>query len=272
MPARCDDGIIEDPQYYVQIHQADPVKIKNDPKYWLTREARVLGNPSHQDNEGGYLSDEALEAEAREAVLRPEQKSSYLRLVLNVPEADTETPAVAMQDWYACGGPEDLRQAAFYDPELLIMRWGLKNRPCYLGLDLAWVTDFTGMSLVFPPQEEGEKWKLLFFAWLPEGRVPVVEKLTQQKIAKWVEQGFVLTVPGVRMSLLAVEEKIRWAARTFALQEVCYDPYGQVATLDGNSRGRRHHVRRDRPEDAIHDAADERVSRDAHGGRIRARE
>lgn len=221
------DGVRDDPSYYASIYQADPIRIQNDKEYWKTREARVAANPSHQDN-GGFLPDKAIEAEMLEAIARPEKYADYIRLNLNVPAISTDTPVVNMHLWYANGGDDDLRKWPEYDVDLLVMKWGLKRRSCYLGVDLAWTTDMTGMSLVFPPEQENERWKLVFFAWLPEDRVPEIERITRAPLKDWVKRGFIQTVPGMKMRVLTVEDKIRWAAKTFSLQEVCYDPYGQL--------------------------------------------
>lgn len=218
-------GAVEDPSYYALIYQADPKRLQSDKEYWMSRDARVAANPSHEDN-GGFLADKSIEAEMLEAVKRPEKYSDYVRLNLNVPASVTETPVVNMHLWYANGGSDDLRKWPEYDVDLLLLKWGLRNRSCYLGVDLAWSTDMTGMSLVFPPQDEGEKWKLLFFAWLPAERVTYVERITRVPLTDWVKRGFVSTVPGVKMSLLAIEDKIRWAAQKFELREVCFDPWG----------------------------------------------
>ena len=37
-----------------------------------------------------------------------------------------------------------------------------------------------------------------------------------------------IRVPGVKMKLSAVEDKLRWAAKTFNLVEMCFDPWGNM--------------------------------------------
>jgi phage terminase large subunit-like protein len=215
----------KDPGYYAVIYQADPKRIESEPEYWKTREARVAANPSHEDN-GGFLADSELEGQMKEAVLRPEKYGDFVRLNLNVPVIATGTPIVDMPTWCANGGADDLRKWPEYDVDLLILKWGLKNQPCYLGFDMAWTTDMAGMSLLFPPQSEEEKWKFLFFAWLPQERIAPIEQITRQKLGDWIRRGFLATMPGKRLSVLPIEEKIRWAAKTFDLKAMCFDPYG----------------------------------------------
>lgn len=229
------DGSIEDDKYYSAIYQADPLRIDNEPDYWQSREARVSANPSHQDR-GGFLADSELEKDMKEAIMRPEKYSDYIRLNLNVPCVSTGTPVIDMAIWQTGGGPDDIRKLEKYDVEFLIEKWNLKKRPCYAGVDLAWTTDMTGMTLLFPPEAESEKWKMLFFAWLPQGRIAHIEKITRAPLTSWVRRGFVDTVPGVSMiqthvpgvknGLLIVEDKLRWVANTFDLREMCFDSWG----------------------------------------------
>lgn len=163
----------------------------------------------------------------KQAELRPEKYGDYVRLNLNVPVIATGTPIIDMPTWCSNGGDQDLRKwAAYDDGQLLIMRWGLKKRACYLGFDMAWTTDMAGMALVFPPEDEREKWRFLFFVWLPQERLPAIERVTRAPLADWARRGFLTLMPGKRLSVLPIEEKIRWAAKNFDLRAMCYDPYG----------------------------------------------
>jgi len=221
----------KDPHYYAVIYQADPKRIDEEKDYWTTREARVAGNPSHEDN-GGFLADSAIEAEMKEAVARPEKKGDYIRLNLNVPVVATGTPIVDMAAWCATGGADDLRTWPTYDVEWLIQKWGLKGKPCYSGFDMAWTTDMAALALLFPPEDAKQKWKFLYFAWLPEERLKFIEERTRAPLADWVRRGFLTPIPGKRMQVLPVEDKIRWVAKTFQLREACFDPYGIMRSAE----------------------------------------
>lgn len=219
------NGGITDPTYYSAIFQADPERLENEKDYWKSREARVAGNPSHEDL-GGFLADREIEKDCIEVETRPEKYADYIRLNLNVPYVSTGTPIINMPTWCEGGGEDDLRKWPTYEVDYLILKWGLKNKPCYIGVDLAWTTDMTGMSVVFPPEEEGDKWILLFFSWIPELRVEYIARITRAPLADWIRRGFVVTVPGVKMRLLEVENKIRWAAKLFDVREMCFDDWG----------------------------------------------
>ena len=219
------DGSIESGTFYSAIWAADQKRIQGEPDYWKSREARVQANPSHEDN-GGFLKDERLVEELNIAVAKPEKYSDFLRYHLNVPVAKGESPIIDMPLWCQGGGEVDLRTWPEYDVELLISKWGLIERPCFVGVDLAWTTDLTAMCCLFPPDERDAMWKLLSFAWVPQDQIERIERLTRAPISDWVRRGFLGTVPGPKMELLVLEDKIRWAHQMFGVREVMFDPWG----------------------------------------------
>lgn len=224
------DGSLVSETYYSQIYQADPQRIQTDKEYWKSRESRVAANPSHEDN-GGFLKDSAIVEELNEAISKPEKFHDYIRLHLNVPMTDTESPVVNFALWCAGGGPDDLREWPTYDVELLIRKWGLMGdsghaRPCFVGVDLAWTTDFTGMSCLFPPVEQDPYWRVLFFAWLPEENLDLIQRITRAPLADWQRRGFLTVVPGKKINLLDIEKKIKWAHEMFGVRAMLFDPWG----------------------------------------------
>ena len=44
----------------------------------------------------------------------------------------------------------------------------LEGRVCYEGLDLSSTTDITAFVLVFPPEDEDDKYIILPYFWIPE--------------------------------------------------------------------------------------------------------
>ena len=216
-----------DETYFARIYQADPKRIEQEPDYWKSREARVAANPSHQDN-GGFIADEVLEKEMLEAIARPEQYPDFIRLNLNVPMVTTGTPIMDMMVWCSAGGDLDLRKAPVYDAQLLVSKWGLADRPCYVGIDMAWTTDLAAVVFLFPPYGSDTKWRVLPFFWLPAARVAKVEQITGMELSKWVRQQFLLTTAGAEVDHLAIMEKVLWGAGMFNVQEVTFDKWGGI--------------------------------------------
>lgn len=218
-------GALEDPHFYVRIWAADLTRIQNDPEYWKSREARVAANPSHEDL-GGFLLDKRIVEEQKLAENKPETKPDYLRLNLNVPVARSETPAIDMDVWLDGPGDVDLREWPEYDVEYLIHKWGLLNRECVAGVDIAWTTDLTSVQFLFLPTPEDPTWPVLGFNWIPRERIPHIERVTRGPLQKWVDQRFMETTPGVELDVEAVIEKIKWGAGLFNLREVAFDRWG----------------------------------------------
>lgn len=221
------NGSIQDETYFARIYQADPRRVESEPDYWKSKEARVAANPSHQDN-GGFLSDAVLEAEMREAERRPEKVPDYIRLNLNVPVVSTGTPIMDMAIWCAAGGDLDLRTAPEYLPEYLVSKWGLADRPCYAGIDMAWTTDLASVVFLFPPYQRDEKWRVLPFFWLAEDRVPKLEQVTRAELSKWVRSKFLLTSPGAEVNPAELMAKVLWGAGMFDVREVAFDKWGGI--------------------------------------------
>jgi phage terminase large subunit-like protein len=221
------DGSLRSDSFYAAIWSADAKRMEADPEYWKSREARVAANPSHEDH-GGFLKDVRLVEEMNKAVDKPETRKNYLRYHLNIPVAEGETPIIDMDTWRAGGGGIDLRTWPEYDVELLISKLGLMDRPCYCGIDCSWTTDMTAASFLFPPADDSERWKALIFHWLPEERIPDLERRTRAPLSHWVKQGFLTAVPGQRIDLREVEKKVKWAAKLFDVREICFDPWGMA--------------------------------------------
>lgn len=234
---KVQSGAIEDPGLYVLIYEADAKRDKIEPQYWMSREARVAANPSHEDL-GGFLKDAAIVQELNKAIAQPAEKSSYKRYHLNMPLHAEEEPVIEMADWIesgvATGAGVDLREWPEYDYELLIQKWGLLERPCYAGVDASWTTDLTAIVFIFPPWEETvedgtvvrpgcDSWTLLPFFYMPEGQVEKIARVTKVPFKTWIEKKFVDTTPGKIIDQQAVIERVQWGRGLFDLREVPYD-------------------------------------------------
>jgi phage terminase large subunit-like protein len=218
------DGSLPSDRFYAAIWEADSKRIDSDPEYWKSREARVAANPSHEDL-GGFLKDSALVGELEKALAEPSERPKYLRYHLNVPLKAQEEPVIDMAKWQVCGGGVDLRSWPEYDIDRLIQTWDLRARSCWAGVDASWTTDLTALVFVFPPFDGGETWTLLPFFWMPQQRVPELQRVCRVPYETWVRQGFIEATPGNAIDLRAVLERIRWGRQTFDLREVPYDRF-----------------------------------------------
>lgn len=219
---RVMDGSLRMDSLYVAIWEPDLKRMVSDPEYWKSRAARVAPNPSHEDL-GGFLKDDAIVEELQNALATPQEKSKYWRFNLNVPTKAFEDPVIDMQKWQDFGGRPDIAKWDEFDVERLISEWSLERQTCYAGVDASWRSDFTALVLIFPPFVGGEFWTLLPFFWIPNDRVPDLERSCRVPIAAWMDQKFIERTPGGAIDTNLILEKIRWAATRFNLAEVPYD-------------------------------------------------
>lgn len=224
------NGAIPGGSHYVAIWEANARKIEADPEYWKSREARVTANPSHEDH-GGFLKDAAIVGELEKALTQPSERSKYLRYHLNVPMRATEDPIIDMSRWQRCDGGVDLREWPEYDFELLIRKWNLIEKPCYVGVDASTNIDLTAVVFIFPPFDEDKmgpgasgKWTFLPFFFMPAERVFETERRCRVPIRTWAEQKFIRATPGQRIDIREALDRIRWGRQMFELRELLYDP------------------------------------------------
>lgn len=198
-------GIFTDERFYGRIWQADEAKLRADPAYWFSREARAEANPSHEDN-GGYLKDSVLAALATKARNDPMLESDYKRYHLNY-WGQRGTRWMPSEKWLACG--EETRAVV--------------DRQCYAGLDLSSTTDLSALVLLFPDADGS--YDVLPFFWMPERKVKLLELRDHVPYSEWVRLGFIEAAEGDVVRHDLIKARIEWAREMFDLVELAYDPW-----------------------------------------------
>ena len=201
------EGVFKDRRFYGRVWGVDEGLLRADPGYWMSREARVLANPSHEDN-GGYLKDSVLNDLCIKAQNDPILQADFKRYHLNV-WGQKATRWMPMDVWNSCGG----------ETRPLIERF------CYAGLDLASTTDLTALVFLFPDEKDGS-FDVLPFFWMPEGKVRVRELRDHVPYSQWVKNGFIEATPGDVIDTRAVRKRMKWAMEMFDVREMAYDKSG----------------------------------------------
>ena len=144
-------------------------------------------------------------------------KHDFLRYSLNI-RTGSLTKAIQPEDWRACariGEPVELRAEALER---------LKGRICFSALDLASTDDTNALVLTFPPVEEGQKWELLSFFWIPGDNIKARVEAHQVPYDIWRDQGFIITTPGHVTDYDFIVGAILDLNQYFDLRELAYDP------------------------------------------------
>jgi len=162
-----------------------------------------------------------VEAACNSAKQNPGEENSFRQLRLNqwVKQAVRWMP---MDKWDACA-------FAVNEDEL-------EGRVCYGGLDLSSTTDMTAFVLVFPPQDEDDKYIILPYFWVPEDTLDLRVRRDHVPYDLWEKKGYLQTTEGNVVHYGYIEKFIEKLGERFNIREIAFDRWGavqMVQNLDG---------------------------------------
>lgn len=188
-------GVVENKTLLPVIYEASEEADWTDEKTWYACNPALGDFRSFQDLQG--LVNEAKEIPALENTVK--------RLYLNQ-WTSSETPWIDISAWNACQNGIDIGS--------------LKGRTCYGGLDLSSTQDITAFVLVFPPENENEKYQVLTRFWLPKENIG-----KRRQLADWAKQSFISLTPGNVVDYDFVKHQIFQDADDFDLKEIAFDSW-----------------------------------------------
>ena len=104
----------------------------------------------------------------------------------------------------------------------------LEGRVCYGGLDLSSTTDITAFVLVFPPQDEDDKYMVLPYFWIPEDNLDLRVRRDHVPYDVWERQGTLQTTEGNVVHYGYIEKFIERLGERFNIREIAFDRWGAV--------------------------------------------
>lgn len=192
------DGRKADPTIYPVVYAADPGDDWTDPEVW------EKANPSL----GVTFPIEKLAEACESAKQNPSEVNSFLQLRLNI-WTKQAVRWMPMEKWDACNTSVDIE--------------ALRGRPCYGGLDLSSTQDLTAFVLVFPPTEDGEKYGILPFCWIPEETIDTRSRKDHVNYDLWKRQGHILSTAGNVVDYDYIEQFILGLRERYDIREIAYD-------------------------------------------------
>jgi phage terminase large subunit-like protein len=204
------EGRKHDETFYPLIYGAGPDDDWTDPKVW------AKANPSL----GITVSIDKVHAACESAKQNPAEENAFRQLRLNqwVKQSIRWMP---MEKWDKC-------KADIIEHQLL-------GRECYGGLDLSSTTDITAFVLVFPPDEEFDKYIVLPYFWIPEENIQTRVKRDHVPYDLWEKQGFIHTTEGNVVHYGFIEKFIEELGKKYNIREIAFDRWGatqMVQNLD----------------------------------------
>ena len=130
---------------------------------------------------------------------------------------DAESPWLSRERWIKVEVPE-------------LKEDEIRDKPCYLALDLSLKTDLCGGAVTWDlsPGETDEKKKRYassVVVWTPEETLADREKTDNAPYTQWEQQGYLTAVPGSVIDFEPVVAWIREIMDTYHLQGIAYDPW-----------------------------------------------
>lgn len=192
-----------DTTFYPVIYGAEEGDDWTDPKVWKK------ANPSL----GITVGLDKVKAACESAKQNPAEENAFRQLRLNqwVKQAIRWMP---MEKWDRCAftvNPDDL-----------------EGRVCYGGLDLSSTTDITAFVLVFPPEDETDKYRILPYFWIPEEQMDLRVRRDHVPYDVWERQGFLQTTEGNVVHYGYIEKFIENLGEKYNIREIAFDRWGAV--------------------------------------------
>lgn len=201
------EGVIEDHSYFAFIAHADP---EDD---WMLPETAAKANPGY----GISVNPEDLAAKVRKAKGVPAAAAAYKQKHLNL-WVNAHAPCLSVEGWRQ--GQSD------WDPD------ELRHEPCFVGIDLASKLDLCALSFVFPPAPGRLRWRLLQYIWTPEDTLQERAHRDRAPYDVWVEQGWLIAVPGTRVDHQVVRDVLRRERERFDIEVIGFDPWHADTLVD----------------------------------------
>lgn len=176
---------------------------------WTDPEVWKKANPSL----GITIAEEKVVAACDSAKQNLAEENSFRQLRLNqwVKQAVRWMP---MDKWDACSFKAD--------------EDSLRGRVCYGGLDLSSTTDLTSFVLVFPPEDEDDKFVILPYYWVPEDTLDLRVKRDHVNYDLWAKQGYIQTTEGNVVHYGFIEKFVEELGEKYNIREIAFDRWGAV--------------------------------------------
>ena len=205
------EGCKVDPTFYPVIYGAEEDDDWTDEAVW------AKANPSLNIT----IDIEKVRAACESAKMMPNEENAFRQLRLNQWVKQT-VRWMPMEKWDLCAFP--------------VNEQSLEGRVCYGGLDLSSTTDLTAFVLVFPPEDEDDKYVVLPYFWLPEETLDLRVRRDHVPYDLWERQGFIKTTEGNVVHYGYIEKFIEELGTKYNIREIAFDRWGaaqMVQNLEG---------------------------------------
>lgn len=178
---------------------------ENDPTCW------VKVNPLL----GETITEDFLASQVKQAKQMPGKRNTIARLHFCIWTQST-TAAIKRDAWLACRGTVNVAEMV------------AKDYPCYGGLDLSRVRDFTALTLlwVLDATKDSERFAAKTWFWTPKDTLAERGASDQAPYESWAQLGFLEAIPGERLKYDWLADAVAKLNALAAPRSIGCDQYG----------------------------------------------
>lgn len=199
-------GLKTDETFFGVIYTLDDKDDWNDRSTWVKANPQIGITPTWEFMESEYTK--AVNEGGRSEV---EFKTKNLNMPVGVSEV-----WIPDEIWQACPADIDINS--------------LLGQECYAGIDFASVSDFTALTLLFPPKDAGQPYVILPFFWIPED-VLKLRSRDLPDILRWQQQGLVNVTPGNVTDYDYLTAEVSRLRTLYDIRAMGYDPHNAWQTI-----------------------------------------
>ena len=193
------DNLVEDDTFFSAIWTIDEDDDWRDPEVWKK------ANPNY----GISVYPDDLERLAKQAMESPSGETNFRTKRLNQ-WMNASSAWITTTDWEKNTMPR---------PEMETF----KGTPCWVGLDLASVSDFASMCILF--SKDGVIYPYIKH-YLPEDTVYNTSGQLGVKYNQWVNEGYITVTEGNVTDLSYIQQDLEDIMGEYQVKEIAYDPFG----------------------------------------------
>jgi phage terminase large subunit-like protein len=194
-------GVLVDESFYGVVFAADEGDDPFAPETWLK------ANPGLAAGDSPTMA--FMQAEAVTAQQSPANLSRFLRLHLGL-RTKQETKYIDLGDWDANAS--------------MVVEADMAGREAYGGLDLASTSDLCALCWLLPDDERGG-FDALWRLWVPEARLPDLDKRTAGMASVWAREGLLTLTPGNVADYDWIRTQIVRDMDFLDVRSIGYDPW-----------------------------------------------
>lgn len=195
------DGHVDDDTFFSMVYGID------DDDDWRAPASWIKANPNY----GVSVQPDDLARLAKQAEESPSAETNFKTKRLNV-WCNTSSAWLSMTAWDACNHPRPPMSHFI-------------GKPCYIGLDLASVSDFACIAYLF--EEDGYLFPYIK-NYLPMDTITDKSGVMGSSYREWLDLGHITATDGSVTDLGYIKDELLKAFETYRIKECAFDPYGAL--------------------------------------------